>query len=981
MHAAARSMCATAVAFALAGCGTGTTTTAPTTGNGSVGTTTNVAVTVTPATSQIDVGQTVALTATVTGDSSNRGVTWTVTGGGTVTSTTGLTNTYTAPASAAGALVTASSVLDATKSASAAVTVNPAPALLNNIPLASGYAGVAYTTTVGTTGGTGSKIVGLASGSSLPAGLVLNGASGTISGTPAAAGTTTFVATVTDSATPALTTSASFTLGVSAMVLNAPALTTTVVGRAYAASTYAASGSVGAVTYAVSSGSLPAGLTLSSAGVLSGTTTTSGTSTFTVTATDSIGQRASAAKTIAVASVLTYTAGTLAPATGSSAYSASVATAANGMGPYTYGVASGSVLPSGLGLSAAGVLSGVPTAPGTYTFSLSATDAGAGQALQVATAQFTLVVKIGPLRIVTTTLPNGVIGSPYSQSIVVSGGLAPFRYTVTTGSLPAGTIVNSYGMVLGKPTTAGTSTFMVQVADAEQTPMTATQQFTIAVTATLPPGPKNAALSGSYAFVATGQTNGASAAGATTSGQMFGSDAVGSLTFDGVGSVTGTVDFNSSQNGYAGEVAVSGSYTVGNDNRGQFVLQVGSNTTTADIAISAITGGVAGRFRLVQADGINSNDLTQTQGSGVAMLQVPADFTMGALAGRYVYALNGETPCSTCTLNFGSFGAISAAGYISLSGGGLVTAGSQDAMVVSATYPQVSQSGSYTAPSAAGRGTLILNPLGPTYPNAARTFVYYIVSARQIVLMSIENHGGSSLLAGMAYQQQQAIFSTAQLAGTVIAAENGVQGGDGNTTQPTTRSATIEVLKITANGAANVYQDSNVAGTTSTNIATPTAVTYAVSTVGRVTFGASGLNLPVFWLYDNNNGVGTELHTGAGPIGTLSLEPQTAAAISGATLSGLYGVGTAASVSPVVFTSGSLSVNGSVATLTTDSAGNGAVTNGVTTVTNASVNSAGQLNLTADGVALYGYVLSAAKVLYFNAVPGFASPVIFIGEQ
>lgn len=65
--------------------------------------------------------------------------------------------------------------------------------------------------------------------------------------------------------------------------------------------TISASGGVGPLTYAVTSGSLPAGITLSSAGALSGTPTIAGTSTFTVTASDAYGDLNSESLSVAIA--------------------------------------------------------------------------------------------------------------------------------------------------------------------------------------------------------------------------------------------------------------------------------------------------------------------------------------------------------------------------------------------------------------------------------------------------------------------------------------------------------------------------------------------------------------------------------------------------------------------------------------------------------------------------------------------------------
>lgn len=82
----------------------------------------------------------------------------------------------------------------------------------------------------------------------------------------------------------------------------------------------------------------------------------------------------------------------------------------------------------------------------------------------------------------TSFLAAGATGSAYSQTLVVSGGTAPYSWTVASGSLPAGLNLNiSTGVISGTPTTPGTSNFTVQVMDA--TTATDTQSLSILVSA------------------------------------------------------------------------------------------------------------------------------------------------------------------------------------------------------------------------------------------------------------------------------------------------------------------------------------------------------------------------------------------------------------------------------------------------------------------------------------------------------------------
>ena len=93
------------------------------------------------------------------------------------------------------------------------------------------------------------------------------------------------------------------------------------------------------------------------------------------------------------------------------------------------------------------------------------------------------VFEITSLQITTTSLPPGTVNVPYSATLVATGGLGPYTWAITQGSLPAGlTLDASSGMISGTPTTAGTSNFTVQVRDSECPPATATAPLSITVT-------------------------------------------------------------------------------------------------------------------------------------------------------------------------------------------------------------------------------------------------------------------------------------------------------------------------------------------------------------------------------------------------------------------------------------------------------------------------------------------------------------------
>lgn len=176
-------------------------------------------------------------------------------------------------------------------------------------------------------------------------------------------------------------------------------------------------------------------------------------------------------------------------------YPASLA-ATGGVTPYTWSADLQS-LPPGVSLSSGGVFSGKPTRAGSFRVSVSVSDVRGSSDGTV----FSMTVTGPPLSIVTTTLGNGTVGTPYSGSVQATGGIPPYVFGVLTGSLPAGLALAADGTISGTPTAPGSANFTVQVADAAVNPQgKATKAFSITVVVN-PPAITTTSLSNGVAGV------------------------------------------------------------------------------------------------------------------------------------------------------------------------------------------------------------------------------------------------------------------------------------------------------------------------------------------------------------------------------------------------------------------------------------------------------------------------------------------------
>lgn len=338
-------------------------------------------------------------------------------------------------------------------------------AILTSTPLAGATEGSSYSFGLSATGGLQPYTWTITAGS-LPPGLTLSAATGVISGTPT--GTSAgFTVKVTDSTSPpAQTATLVATLPVNLAMSLGGTLPSATLGAAYS-HTPAVTNGTAPYAWTLVSGTLPTGLTLAANGLISGTPTVQGVTSFVLKVTDSAGATATAGFDILVNGALTFTTTSLAADTTGVTYGPVTLFASGGTTPYTNWAVTTGTLPAGIIINnLTGVLSGTPTASGTATLTFTVTDSAGATATSVS---LSLVINAAPT-LTGVTLPQDTQGIPYSQSIFAdaAGGTPPLTFALSGGAtLPAGLTLSNNGLISGTPAGASIGTFTIVVTDAE----------------------------------------------------------------------------------------------------------------------------------------------------------------------------------------------------------------------------------------------------------------------------------------------------------------------------------------------------------------------------------------------------------------------------------------------------------------------------------------------------------------------------------
>jgi hypothetical protein len=565
---------------------------------------------------------------------------------------------------------------------------------------------------------------------------------------------------------------------------------------------------------------LPPGLTLNpNTGSIVGTPTTQGTFTFAIKLKDNAFVPQSAVSTpftitINPATPLSISSTVLPNATVGTLYSTSIQ-AAGGVPPYLWSLPANS-LPPGLTFNTAnGQISGTPTTAGVFKFFPTVTDSTIPpQSFTApATTPVTITVTGAPtLKAVTPPLPQGAVATGYSGTLVATGGVPPYSWSVTAGQLPSGLVLNAQsGAINGVPILTTTSNFSVLVTDSVGN-KSAPQNLTIGVI--VGTANTNSLLSGSYSFVFNGFD---------TDGNVV---LAGNFSANGAGAITvGELDSNR-VSGVFTAVSVTGTYVIGNDGRGTMQLiatNVKGAVLTTNYLLALQSNGDA---QLIEDDPAETPQThPQTHGAGIMKAVSSTSLGTGSFSGNYAFQLVGRDFAAKPEV---------IAGVVHANGSQLLSPGQLDVNDAGVYSPALALSGNFAISGTDNKGVMFLTFQLPTSAQVLLEYTFYFVSPTDIFVVAIDvaDTTHPRLAGEMILQKSTVVFDSTALDGISVATGSGLN----------TANADVYAGLLTGDGdaIANLNYDENNAGTITNGVNSPGTFISDPSTNGRIQFTGVG---------------------------------------------------------------------------------------------------------------------------------------------
>lgn len=371
---------------------------------------------------------------------------------------------------------------------------------------------------------------------------------------------------------------------------------------------------------------LPAGLSISSSGLISGANPTPRDTPYTVTVTVRDGNSPSATSsrtyTLSVGAVDSIS---IAPVVLSSWTQGSdyllapvhAVSASGGSGTLTWMLlAGGGALPPGITLSSNGVLSGTAISPaGQYNFILQVTDSRTPTPQTAQTPLLSITINPPPA-ILTTSFRIGVIGLPYTETLDMTGGTVPINWSISGGLPPGLTFNTTNGVISGTPTNTGTFPLVISVTDAAGASTSKTLSIKvnpaldIATPISGPGSPTPGIVNSDYSFILTSNGGGiAPYTWSVTSGVL----PTGLTLNPNTGRISGTPTDEGDST-----VVIKLTDLNGTTVSKTFTFKITGQTTSLNVAVTSGTGSVTS-FTAVNVATLNGAPLDFTPRSAVQM--------------------------------------------------------------------------------------------------------------------------------------------------------------------------------------------------------------------------------------------------------------------------------------------------------------------------------------------------------------------------